>query len=305
VILLAALLAAAAAPAPPEATTALTVPASHRLIEGIASDGETIWLSSVVDREILEWRPNRALRVRHMPPHTARPLGLAYDAKRRWLWIATDCPEIAATDACADGGLIALDRAGRLVARLLPEIGTAHFGDVSVADGIVHVADSSNGAVYRCRDGCTALETVVPPGIGRSAQGSASFGSAGEVMVADYSAGLARVDRAGTRTLLPREDGRALRGVDGVARSGEWFIGVQNSQTPGVVFAFRLSADGRHVTDLRGLGGDTVFPEPTQIAVAAGKVYVVADAQWSAYDKGNAQRPAQHATPVMVMPAPR
>src|SRR3569623_1025483 len=114
-MLAAALLAALAAPAQPAATTILTVPASHRLIAGIASDGETIWLSSVVDREILAWRPHQALRIRHMPPDTARPLGLAWDAKRRWLWVATDCPEIAAADACTGGGLIALDRAARLV----------------------------------------------------------------------------------------------------------------------------------------------------------------------------------------------
>lgn len=304
-ILAAALLAALAVPAQPAATTILTVPASHHLIEGIASDGVTIWLSSVVDREILAWRPHHALRARHMPPDTARPLGLAWDAKRRWLWIATDCPEIAASDACTGGGLIALDRGGRLVARLVPASGVAHFGDVSVADGVVHVSDSSNGAVYRCRGACSALETVIPPGVGRSAQGSAPFGGAGDVLVADYSAGLALVDRSGKRTLLPREDGRPLRGVDGVARSGDWFIGVQNSQVPGVVFAFRLPADRRHVTDLRVLGGETAFPEPTQIAMAGGKVYVVADAQWSAYDKASAVRRTQHATPVLAIPVPR
>jgi hypothetical protein len=259
----------------------------------------------VIDREILEWRPHHALRARHMPPDTARPLGMAYDAKRRWLWIATDCPEIVAADACTGGGLIALDRKGHLVARLAPVAGVAHFGDVSVTDGVVHVGDSSNGAVYRCRDTCTALETVIPPGIGRGAQGSAVFGGAGEVLVADYSAGLARMDQAGKRTLLPREDGRPLRGVDGLVRSGDWFIGVQNSQAPGVAFAFHVSADRQHITDLRVLGGDRVFPEPTQIVVAGGKLYVVADAQWTAYDKGQVQRPAQHATPVMMMPVPR
>ena len=304
-ILAAALLAAAAAPASPKASTIFTVPASHRLIEGIASDGETVWLSSVVDREILEWRPHHALRARPMPPDTARPLGLAYDAKRRWLWIATDCPEIAAADNCAGGGLIALNRAGRLVARLVPPGAVAHFGDVSVADGVVHVADSSNGAVYRCRDACTALETVIAPGVGRSAQGSAAFGGAGEMLVADYSAGLATVDRAGNRTLLPREDGRPLRGVDGLARSGEVFVCVQNSQTPGEENTFRLSADRQHIANLGVLGGDMVFPEPTQIAVAAGKLYVVADAQLSAFGQGSATRPSQHATPIIEMPAPR
>jgi hypothetical protein len=305
VILPAALLSALAAPAQPAAIPVFTVPASHRLIEGIATDGETIWLSSVVDREILEWRPHHALRVRRMPPDTARPLGLAWDAKRRWLWIATDCPEIAATDACAGGGLIALDRSGKVVARLAPSGTMAHFGDVSVADGVVHVGDSSNGAVYRCRGACTALETVIPPGVARSAQGSAALDAAGDVLVADYSAGIAMIDKAGKRALLSREDGRPLRGVDGLARSGDWFVGVQNSQTPGVVFAFRISSDRQHIAELRLLGGDTVFHEPTQIAVAGGKLYVVADAQWSTYDKEKAQRPAQHATPIMVMAAPR
>lgn len=304
-ILWAVLLAALAAPAQPAATTILTVPASHHLIEGIATDGETIWLSSVVDREILEWRPRHALRVRHMPPDTARPLGLAYDAKRRWLWVATDCPAIAAADLCTGGGLIALDRAGRLVAKLVPPGGVAHFGDVSVADGLVHVSDSSNGAVYRCRGACTVLETVIAPGVGRSAQGSATFGGEGDVLVADYSAGLASVDRTGKRTLLPRGDGRPLRGVDGMVPSGDGFVAIQNSQMPGVVFAFRLSADRQHVADLRGLGGNTVFPEPTQIAASGGRLYVVADAQWSAYDAGNAQRPEQHATPIVMIPAPR
>ncbi len=304
-IALAALLAVAATPTPPAAVTILTVPASHRLIEGIATDGETIWLSSVVDREILEWRPRHGLRARHMPPDTARPLGIAYDATRRWLWVATDCPAIAASDACSGGGLIALDRRGRLVARLAPAEGTAHFGDVSVADGVVHVSDSSNGAVYRCRAACTALETVIPPGIGRSAQGSALFDGGTQVLVADYSVGLASVDAAGKRTLLPREDGRPLRGVDGLARHGDWFIGAQNSQPPGVVFAFHITKDRQHIADLQILSSGTVLPEPTQLTVGGGKVYAVGDAQWAAYDKDRADRPAQHATPIIVMPAPR
>src|SRR3569623_1156154 len=124
-MLAAALLAARAAPAQPAATTILTVPASHRLIEGIASDGETIWLSSVVDREILGWRPHHALRVRRMPSDTARPLGRAWDAMRHWLGIATDCPVSAACYACTGGGRIAPYRAGRLVKRLARATGTA------------------------------------------------------------------------------------------------------------------------------------------------------------------------------------
>ncbi len=53
------------------------------------------------------------------------------------------------------------------------------------------------------------------------------------------------------------------------------------------------------------LGGEAALPKPTQVAAAGGKLYVVADAQWSAYDKEKAQRPAQHVTPIMVMAPPR
>jgi hypothetical protein len=306
VIWLAALLGVTAQAAidPPKPAILLTVPASHRLIEGIATDGETIWLSSVVDRRILVWRRGKPLRSIAMPSGTARPIGLAYDATRQWIWIATDCPKIAAEGVCDKGALIAIDRSGKLKARLVPANGDAHFGDVSVASNVVHVGDSSNGAVYRCRDACAALETVIPPGVNRSAQSSASYGD-GRLLVADYSVGIVSIDSAGTRTPILREDERPLRGVDGLVRAGDWFIGVQNSQSPGIVFAFRLAPDGKHMIDLHVLGGGSDFPEPTQIAVAGESIYVVADAQWAVYDPaGPAPRPAQRATPIRVLPVP-
>ncbi|MGY4396380.1 hypothetical protein ACVWZA_001560 [Sphingomonas sp. UYAg733] len=289
---------------PPEPAILLTVPASHRLIEGIATDGETVWLSSVVDRRILVWRRGKPIRSIAMPSGTARPIGLAYDAMRQWIWIATDCPKIAAEGVCDKGALIAIDRIGRLKARLAPADRDAHFGDVSVASGVVHVGDSSNGSVYRCRDACTALETVIPPGVNRSAQSTASYGD-GRLLVADYSVGIVSVDSAGNQTPILREDERPLRGVDGLARAVDWFIGVQNSQSPGIVLAFRLAPDGKHMTNLHVLGGESGFPEPTQIVVAGDSIYVVVDAQWAAYDPaGTAPRPAQRATPILILPVP-
>lgn len=295
---------APAADNPPPARVLLTVPASHRLIEGIATDGRTFWLSSVVDRKILVWREGETLRVLKMPDGTARPLGLAYDGKRDWIWIATDCPKIAVEGTCDKPGLVAIDRTGKLKARLTPPVGEAHFGDVSVADGIVHVGDSANGAVYRCRDACAALETVIPPGVNRSAQSSAAYGG-DKLMVADYGSGIVSVDASGARSAVVREDERPLRGVDGFARAGDWFVGVQNSQAPGIVFGFQLAPDGRHIADLRVLAGGPDFPEPTQIAVANGMIYVVADAQWAAYDAARTEgRPAQHATRILMVKLP-
>ncbi len=47
-------MAAAAAVQPPQAV--LTIDPNHRLVEGVASDGTTIWVSSVLDRQILACR---------------------------------------------------------------------------------------------------------------------------------------------------------------------------------------------------------------------------------------------------------
>ena len=280
------------------------MPATHRLIEGIASDGHRLWLSSVVDRQILEWRGHRLARVIALPGDVARPLGIAYDPRRRWLWIATDCPAIAAPGACTGGALVAIDLRGRVMRRLVPA-GPAHFGDVSVGDDVVQVSDSATGAVYTCRDDCTALTVLVAPGIGKSAQSSVRYDGGRRLLVADYGAGLFSIDAAGARTPVVRADGRPLKGLDGLARAGDLFVAVQNSQSPGLVIGFKIAPDGAHLADLRLLAGGPVFVEPTQIVVVGKRVLVVADAQWAAHDPAaGAVRQPQRSTPIMAVPLP-
>ncbi len=292
--------------APPKSSIVLEVPATHRLIEGIATDGETIWLSSVVDRRILVWRGAKMVRVLKMPRGTARPLGLAFDASRDWIWIATDCPRIVASDPCSGSALIAIDRRGRLKANLRLAGADPHFGDVSVDQGTVHVSDSMNGAVYACRGDCRALDVVVPVGVGRSAQSTVRYDDGRRLLVADYSAGIASVDATGVRTPIVREDGRPLRGVDGLVGAGDWMIGIQNSQSPGVVLAFRLAADGQHMAALHVLAGGPDYPDPTQLAVSGNRLLIVADAQWAAYDAAKPDgRPAQHVTRILSVPIPK
>lgn len=289
--------------------TVVTVPAAHRLIEGIASDGETVWLSSVVDRQILVWRDGGLADVIVLPADLPRPLGIAYDATRGWLWIAGDCPAIDAPGSCEGGALVAIDRAGVVKARLVPGV-PAHFGDVSVAGGVVTVGDSANGAVYACDGDCAALREVIPPGSGKSAQSSVRSADGRRLIVADYSLGILSVADDGARTVLLREDGRPLRGVDGLVRAGDWYVGIQNSQSPGVVFAFRLASDGAHIVDLRVLLAGEWLPDPTQLVVAGARILIVADAQWAAFlppadPAAQGARTTQHDTRILAIPAPR
>jgi sugar lactone lactonase YvrE len=272
---LAALLLAATAP-----TVAFTVSPRHRLVEGIATDGQTIWVSSVLDRAIIARRGNNT-RTIELPVGVASPLGLAWDKQRQWLWIATDCPGLPGVTPCDSGALVAIDANGKLRASLKPA-GALHAGDVSVGGGVVFVSDSQNGAVYRVEPSGQKLDLVVAPGVGKSAQGSALSPDGKWLIVADYSQGITRIDlTTGKRDLTLLGD-KPLRGMDGLARAGDWYVGIQNGGSVGRLLAFRIIPEGLDVRVLAEGGG---LADPTQLTVFKDTILVVADSGWAVADK--------------------
>lgn len=272
--LLLALTAAADAP-----ETVFSAPATHRLVEGIATDGSTIWLSSVFDRTILV-RAGDKTGSFPMPNGTLHPMGLAWDAKRGWLWVATDCPDLPGVAKCDSGALVALDRRGRLKAKLSPGTGF-HPGDVSTANGEVFVSDSLSGIVYR-RYGKT-LDPLIAPGVGRSAQGTALTPDGKQLVVADYGRGVATVDLVTKqRTLLPMADGKPLRGIDGLVRVGGDFYTVYNGSSPASLIRFRI--DGAAI-DVAVVHRGAPLADPTQLVSDGRRLLVVADAGWPAASK--------------------
>ena len=291
------LLALTAAAEPPSPTVLFTVPAEHRLIEGIATDGRTIWLSSVLDRMILE-RKGDSLRTIPLPDAARYPLGIAWDARRHWLWIATDCPHLPGLAKCVRGALVAIDRKGRLRALAVVEPGF-HPGDVSAHEGRIFVSDSQTGAVYSWNCTTKALDVLVPVGVGRSAQGSVRVGE--QLFVADYRYGIARIDLATkARTLLPSPDGTPLDGVDGLTRAGGWFVGVRNgAKTPSIV-AFKT--DDSHVGKVQLLARGGVMKDPTQIVVAGDHLLLVGEAGWDDAAIGSAR---SGPTQILSLPSPR
>ena len=286
---LAALLLAAAAPA-----TLFTIPGEHRLVEGVASDGRTIWVSSVLDRTIVAHRPGFDRTIR-LPKGVAYPLGLAWDPQRRWLWIATDCPALPGIARCESGALVAIDPRGKLRASVRPDI-PLHSGDVSVGGGSVFVSDSQNGAVYRLPPASKALVTLVAPGIGKSAQGSVLDPSGRRLIVADYSQGLFAIDLA-TRQRTPLlDEGRPLRGLDGLARVGDAYVAIYNAGSPARLIRFRLQGDA--VVDQIAMNAD--LPDPTQLVAYRGMLLVVANAGWGDAANSNARKRAP--APIVSVP---
>ena len=152
----------------------LTIDPKHRLVEGVASDGTTIWVSSILDRQILACaRP--AGRWRRCPRRSPVRDRLGRAAKR--LWVAADCPPGVAGDqgVRARRADRARHAAGGSVTRIAPVVGAASIPATSRRrDGSVFVSDSQNGMVFRLlperprrswRSCC--------PGVGKSAQGTA------------------------------------------------------------------------------------------------------------------------------------
>ena len=279
-----ALLAAAAI----QPQTIVTVDPSHRLIEGVASDGRTVWLSSLIDRQILACR--NGCRTLATLPDGIHPFAIAWDGSRKRLWVAADCPPgVKFITACERGALMAFDSKGRLQTRISPPVGTFHPGDVSASDGNVFVSDSQNGMVYRLTPNGRGLMAVVLPGVGKSAQGSAFDMANGRLIVADYSQGITAIDLTTLkRTLLLRDNGRPLRGIDGLIRCGAGFLGVYNGQPPGQLIAFTIEEDKLKLREPVE-GYETV--DPTQVTSDGKRILVVPNAGWEAALKGDSRRP--------------
>ena len=293
-MILAALAAAAAAPQP---ATILTIDPKHRLVEGVASDGKTIWVSSILDRQILECR--KTCRTFATLPEPVHPFAIAWDSLRQRLWVAADCPPgVSAIKACERGALLALDKKGRIQTRIAPFVGQFHPGDVSVSGRNVFVSDSQNGMVFRLTDNERGIMAVVLPNVGKSAQGTALDRTGNQLVVADYSQGIGTTGlQTFKRTLLPRQDGKPLRGIDGLVRCGSTYYGIYNGAAPGHLISFTTSDTGIEMDEpLPELN----LPDPTQIAYDGERLLIVADSGWATLDKKDFVRTA--GAPVIAIP---
>jgi hypothetical protein len=280
--------------------TVLTIDPRHRIVEGVASDGQTIWVSSILDRQILAC--SRACRTLATLPEPLHPFGLAWDWGRKILWVAADCPPgVAVIRPCERGALVGLSPAGKVRYRFAPK-GTFHPGDVSASQSAIFVSDSQDGLVWGLlsgrRGGLTAINR---PGDGKSAQGTALMPSGTEVIVADYSRGIGRIDLKTTATTwLPRQDGKPLRGIDGMIRCGSVYFGVYNGSAPGALVLITPAAMDLTIELPLARGA---LPDPTQVAYDGKRLLLVADSGWATIDKPGFVR--TQGAPIVAVPLSR
>lgn len=263
--------------------TLITIDPTHLIVEGVASDGRTIWVSSVLDRQILACVST--CRTLATLPDGLHPFAIAWDGFQNRLWVAADCPPgVPGIKPCERGALIGLDRQGRIRAHLVPTSGSFHSGDVSASPAGVFVSDSQNGAVYLLARNGSALIPVVKTGVGKSGQGTALSEDGKRLLFADYSQGVGFIDLvSGARTILIRSNGRPLRGIDGLVRCGSTYYGIYNGDSPGLLLAINPAETG--LTLDQPMGEDGALSDPTQIACDGRRLLIVENSGWASLDK--------------------
>ena len=223
-------------------------------------------------------------------------LGLAMDASAGVLWAATAPVPPAVRGRAADApplasALLKIDAAsGRVLARYPVPGEDRMLGDVTLArDGTVYVA---GGDLFRLKPGAEALEILLPAGQMRSPQGVAATPDGAALIVADYSSGLWRVDRAsGAPARLEAPANASLIGIDGLISDGRFLYALQNGTAPQRVLRLTPDAHWSRIEAVEVLAASLPqIDEPTTGLVHDGELVFVSRSQWSDFDGEGALR---------------
>lgn len=277
-----------------------TIPASFGLVESVVRVGSLTIASGVTAQDLLvsrdgqEWR---ALGLTGMGSLT----GLTVDRNSRNVWVASGIYEQTPKPAGAFSGLILVDpRRGKVLRRIAAPAGVVP-SDIAVgADGAVYASDPLNGGVWAGRPGASQLEALIAPGRFKSPQGLALSADGKSLYLSDYGYGLAQIDlRSGSVRRLPGAPTMMLDGIDGLLRSGNSLIGLQNGTRPMRIIRMNLSPDGRSIASLAVLMQAPTGPgEPTSGEIVGGRLVFVSNARWDIYGPGG--KLAESAQPGMT-----
>ncbi len=294
------------------ATVAHVLADTNMLAEDLAYDpnGHTFYVSSVHRGAIIAVPDDGPARD-FVPAGRDGVFGIlavAVDPSHGILWATTSAMPQEDGYRAADSGRSALLRyelaSGRLLRRFdTPRDGRSHnLGDMTIdATGTVIVSDGTSGDVYTVRAGRDTLESLVARGTFESPQTPAVLPD-GRVLIADYTLGLAIVDRQdGTITWVAHSDTTAVSGIDGMYLQGHSLYAVQNGTSPERVVRFTLDPRFERVTGWtvieRGRPG---LGDPTHGVIVGGSFYFLANSGWERFGDDGAIKSGPASPPVIL-----
>jgi hypothetical protein len=281
------------------------LPEALMLVEGIAHDSttSTTYFATVVGRALWALSGDRLDAVT-LPPETGSLFGLAIDAGRRTLWIASGAADPTPIPETAFRGLIGITLEGGKAPRMVTMPTGASPADIVVLkDGSVIVADGVGGGLYRCSAPCSLIESFVSPAQLKGPQGIAPTRDGKALIVADYGTGLWKIPLSDPERMTPIVSNKPvmLDGIDGLVAHDDRVIAIQNGTQPRRILSLSLSRDAERVADLNVLER---FPaesgEPTLGTMIGDRFVYVADAQWEVWDKGGVPRTGMKPRPTAI-----
>ncbi len=220
-------------------------------------------------------------------------LAVSADPQRKVLWMtASAMPGFSGFPKEDEGKAVLFEidpTSGKVLHRFDPNTtGPAVLGDMLVTDdGTVYVTDSIGGGVYRLRgnpdtaklekiaDGLFSPQTPVLAHDGR------------RLFVADYTMGIAVINLAAPSKIsyLPHPGNVSVVGLDGLYRSGDSLIGIQNGTDPNRILRLRMNQKQTQIIGAEVIEQTTErMGDPTHGVAVDGWFYVSANVGWSKVD---------------------
>jgi hypothetical protein len=286
-----------------------TLPEALMLVEGIAHDAAsgTTFFATVAGRALWALKGDRLDAV-PLPPETGSLFGLAIDAKRRMLWIASGTADPTPKPETAFRGLIGYDLDGKSQPRLVAMPAGFSPADIAILrDGSVILADGTGGGLFRCAAPCTQIDPFVASTQLKGPQGIAQSRDEKALIVADYGTGLWRVplSEPARMTAITADKPVMIDGIDGLVAHGDRLIAIQNGTQPRRILSLLLSRDEKRVSDLTVLERvPAESGEPTLGTMIGDSFVYVADAQWEVWDKGGIPRTGSKPRPTVIRALP-
>lgn len=238
-------------------------------------------------------------------------LGLAADAERRHLWVATGMAPQFKRFRQRDFGRTALLKldldSGELLGeyRVLPD-GKPHLlASIAIADdGTVFVADTESSVIYRLEPGDERPRPMVGNPVFTSLRGIALSGDRKLLYFADYELGIFAADfdtEEAWHVAVPQE--LNVGGIDGLFWWDGDLVIIQSGFLPQRVMRLRLGEDGLGVVGVQPLeSGHPAFDHPTNGTIVGDQLYYFGASHWPHVDTRG--RPANSTvlpeTPIVV-----
>lgn len=279
--------------------TLFTGSADPFIAEGVARDGNRIFVAGVHARRILAIENGKSSDFGAQLPGGYSPFGMAVDRKRHLLWMAAAAITQSASGETGKSALIAFDLATGALVKVYPASGKLSFGDIALApDGTVYVSESAEGSLFKLASGADALSPVGKPAMLASAQGMVVSKDGKTLLISDYAMGLLRVDlQTGALETIAIPSNVTTIGIDGMAplADGSIIVTQNGFKTPRIV-RLRLSPDWSRLMSLTVAGANAPeIADPSLITTDGKDAYVVGVAQWASFDddKADPVRPTQ------------